>query len=135
MRMFKNPGQKLKSYAAVIFVIIVIISIIFAFAVSAYKDYSYYGVKYPELAKTKFHPIPLFAILIGGIGGGYLSCLMLSGFGELIENSGIIAGKQEKTINDDPNASPMPDAIVVENNEDDSVIVSDDNEYNTTLAP
>lgn len=69
--MFKNPGNKLKSLASLIFAVIVVVFLMIGFAV---------GIEIDRV---------LFSLLIiGGIGVivGWLSSIMLYSFGELVND-------------------------------------------------
>lgn len=68
--MFKNPGEKMKSLAVVLFIISAIATFILAFTLGLDR----YGD--PSLL--------LFGILIGGLGVSFFSSLCLYGFGDCI---------------------------------------------------
>lgn len=83
--MFENSGTKIRNYANVLFIISIVAVIICAivFGRDAYGDFSF----------GSFILIAVVGILVS-----YISCLFLSAFGELVENSGIIAYNTEKTV-------------------------------------
>lgn len=78
--MFCNPGGKLKAVAVVMFIVMLVASVAFAFAFGRH-DVGYYHVRMEINA-------PVFiGILAGGFLLSYASALLLYGFGELVENS------------------------------------------------
>lgn len=74
--MFENIGRKIKGVAQFITLLGIIVSIMFF------------------LSLIEDNTVIAFAVLIVGCVGSWLSSLLLYGFGQLIENTDIIAGKQ-----------------------------------------
>ena len=75
--MFNNPSKKLKIIANIVFVIFVVFSFIMAFLFG--RDYSY--------SSYKFHFGFFILILIVSLIFDYVFCLLIYGFGQLIENT------------------------------------------------
>ena len=73
--LFGNSGKKIKIVALIEFVLAAIGFVIYFFEVAKYDG---------AIA---------FAILLSGLLGSYIVCLIVTAFGELVENSYIIAGK------------------------------------------
>ena len=90
--MFKNPGKRIKKWAKVLFIVLLIIAALALLAayqqMKAMPEYSQYAGVYSTVIIIVFALFfVLFAIL------AYVSCLMVYGYGELVDNS--------KTISDD----------------------------------
>lgn len=75
--MFNNPSKKLKIIANIVFVIFVVFSFIMAFLFG--RDYSY--------SSYEFHFGTFILILIVSLIFDYVFCLLIYGFGQLIENT------------------------------------------------
>ena len=73
--LFGNSGKKIKIVALIEFVLAAIGTVIYFFQVAEYNG------------------AIGFAILVVGLLGSYVVCLIMTAFGELVENSYIIAGK------------------------------------------
>lgn len=71
--MFNDSGSKIKTLSAILFFLVAILSVVFACVLG----FEYGHMEYPAL---------FFGILIGGPLSGYISSLVLAGFGELIED-------------------------------------------------
>lgn len=77
--MFRDPGQKMKSFAVVMFVVSAIVTVILAFTIGL-DSYGDIG--------------PLFfGILIGGFCVSFISSLCLYGFGDCIDDISIMSGQ------------------------------------------
>lgn len=85
--MFNNVGGKIKAVAKVIVWIGIAICVIYGFVML-----------------VSIEDMALIGLLIMTVGSlvSWISALVLYGFGELIENSGIIANKKEKPIDNKP---------------------------------
>lgn len=90
--MFKNPGQKLKLLAKIVFYVLLFLPLVIGIVliVSGLLDgVGGYGVTFPAV---------LFGILLLGIGllNAWLSSILLYAFGELIEYTRAIKKDVEK---------------------------------------
>ena len=74
--MFKDPGEKMKSLAVVLFIISAIATVVLAITIGLVR----YGD--PGLL--------FFGILIGGLGASFFSALCLYGFGDCIDDISIM---------------------------------------------
>lgn len=90
--MFENPGSKIKIFAKILFWITIVAVVIAAFSLGWTESYS----RYYSRSEREFHAEIFFPILIGGGISSYLTCLFLSAFGELVENSGDISSRTYK---------------------------------------
>ncbi len=88
--MFNNPGTKIKNLAKTLFIIICVLSI-------AVPLLLWIGEVIDE---DLIVVIPIIAAV--GIGSGYLSCLFLAAFGELVEtNTKLLEEVQKKNTPDE----------------------------------
>ena len=85
--MFGNPGSKLKKWAIFLYIVIIIASLILAIVFRNGVNASPYA---------DFDPLTFFGFFLLGPILGYLACLILYGFGEIVENSGKSNGTKEK---------------------------------------
>ena len=85
--MFNNVGGKIKTLAKITAWIGIIICVIYGFVLL---------VSVEDMAL-----VGLLIMTVGSLAS-WISALVLYGFGELIENSGIIANKKEKTVDNKP---------------------------------
>lgn len=85
--MFEEPGEKLKKLAAILFWGITIVSVILAFTLGIERVHYTSSASGLVYTTTVFHDVLFFSLLLGGPLGAYILCLVLSGFGELVENS------------------------------------------------
>lgn len=94
--MFGNPGRKLKVVAIVVFIAAIVLTFVLAFeyGIETTTNWRYYGGYYDE--KELNAPV-FFGILVGGFIFSYVNFLVVYWFGELIENSGIVA-KNSKDV-------------------------------------
>ena len=80
--MFENCGEKIQTWAKVLFwlgiISCIILAIVFGWE-TTYSSYSYRSFR-------DFQPVAFFSILIGGSLSVYICCLCLNAFGELVEN-------------------------------------------------
>lgn len=88
--MFENIGSKIKGLASFMCWIGIGVSVMGGIILLAYSGEAWYNEEICILLG--------FATMIGGSLLSWLSSFVLYGFGELIENSAIIAGKTEKRI-------------------------------------
>lgn len=91
--MFKNPGEKIKIVAKVIFWITVIAAVIAAFVLGFDTYYSYYGSGFD------FEPLYFFGLLIGYPMLAYIVTLFFVAFGDLVQNSQSIKDSAKKIEN------------------------------------
>ena len=89
--MFKNPGEKIKIIAVVLFWITVVASVILAFVFGWSEHWSQYVGGYKE-----FEPVYFFTFLIGCPVASYISTLFLVSFGVLVQNTQHIKEMTEK---------------------------------------
>ena len=68
--MYRDVGKKLQTFAAIWFILVSIVSVIFAFVL---------GIRDDELVAA-----PFFTLLLGGPLFGYVSSLVLYGFGCIV---------------------------------------------------
>ena len=89
--MFEEPGEKLKKLAVILFWGIMIVSVILAFTLGIEGVHYTSSVSGLVYTTTVFHDVLFFSLLLGGPLGAYILGLVLSGFGELVENSEKVA--------------------------------------------
>ncbi len=70
-KLFTNPGDKIKRYAKILFIVECIAALIGAIAAS--DDFEYFG--------------PFILVLIGGIAVAYVTSLFMAAFGDLVQSS------------------------------------------------
>lgn len=89
--LFEKPGQKLKKWAKYLFILNCIGFAVMAIVLANQEYYSsFYGRYYHEWNFGIF-----LGILVGGVLFSYFECLVLYGFGELIENSAKSEGTKQ----------------------------------------
>ena len=88
--MFKNPGEKIKGWAKVIFILFLILEAVSLMAayqqVKNTSEYVYYGATY----STAILILLIIAFVLLTFLN-YIFCLMIYGYGELVGNSTIIS--------------------------------------------
>lgn len=84
--MFDKAGSKIRRLAMVLFVIFIIGTVILAFV---------HGDSETSFSFRKY----ILTLAVGGVGS-YVSCLLLSAFGELVENVGVIASDTKDMASD-----------------------------------
>lgn len=85
--MFEDPGEKLKKLAVVLFWGITIVCVILAFTLGIERVHHTSSVSGLVYTTSIFHDVLFFSLLLGGPLGAYILGLILTGFGELVENS------------------------------------------------
>lgn len=85
--MFENVGEKIQFIAKLLFWLGSLTSIILAFVFGFENQFVQYYSIGGGYNKTEFFAGPFFAFLIGGPVALYLSSIVLSGFGKLVENA------------------------------------------------
>ena len=95
--MFENIGEKLKVLAKIIFAFIVFLSLIIGFYIIFHMDNVVIGL----------------SILLGGVASSIVTGYVLYGFGELVNNSFILADQYiDKTIESSPSGVSNTEADV-----------------------
>ena len=89
--MFEEPGEKLKKLAVILFWGISIVSVILAFTLGIERVHYTSSVSGLVYTTTVFHDVLFFSLLLGGPLGAYIVGLLLTGFGELVDNSEKVA--------------------------------------------
>lgn len=84
-KLVKNPGRLLKIIAGILFAFSVIGFVVLAF--SRGWDIFEVDTRYTSYTYTEFNAVRFFSILIGGPLAAFVECLLLYGFGELIEKT------------------------------------------------
>ena len=84
--MFKNPGNKIKSWAKVLFVVLLIIGLITIVVAGEAAQYSPEYIANPASFRTALIIVCIIAYLLYAILA-YVGCLLVYGYGELIDNS------------------------------------------------
>lgn len=102
--MFKNPGKQIKVIAMIYFVIVLLASIILAFSLGIKKEYHYNRWTYETEVETKVQPT-FYAFFFGGQAYAYVSSLLLTGFGELVEKVSKMSDTTEKAASQQESAS------------------------------
>lgn len=101
--MYKNIGKKIKVLAQVVAWIGIIASVIAGICFIIVGANSYYGGGAMILAG--------FAVMIVGAFFSWISAFFTYGFGELVDNSAIIAGKQQKTDASEAYRAPVQETV------------------------
>jgi len=84
---FSNPGGAIKTFAKIIFAVMVITAIIVAFVIGfeTNRVYDYYTDSY--VGELEFYFVPFILTLLGGNFAAFIGTVFIYAFGELVENS------------------------------------------------